>query len=321
MSALEVFVRNEYKNHFDIHHDSNKLLAEADLLNAYSPDCCPRCGSTHFVKHGKYRNGLVRYSCHDCHRNFSITTGTVFQDHKLSISEWIEFLLNLFGYSSINLNSKMNKNASTTTKYWIKKVFLLLEDYQSDIVLEGKVWIDEFYYSVVRKELVYKENGKLPRGLSRNKYCVGLGCDNNGSFIAFVEGKAKTSVRKTLDTYQAHIKEGSTLNHDSEHSHEALVDLLGLKSNVYPTKETKLLEDQKNPMKEINHVCSALRSFLDSHPGFKREELQDYLNLFVFMQSRPKNKLEKVNILLQLGLKTPKSLKFREYYSKKSPKT
>lgn len=63
-------------------------------------------------------------------------------------------------------------------------------------------------------------------------------------------------------------------------------------------------------------MCSALRSFLNSHPGFNRDELQDYLNLFVFMMSDPKDKLEKVDILLEMALKTRKSLKFREYFKK-----
>ena len=69
-----------------------------------------------------------RYFCKTCGRRFTPTTGTIFEDHKLSISEWIEFLLNLFGYSSLNLNSKVNKNANTTAKYWLKKIFLLLEE-------------------------------------------------------------------------------------------------------------------------------------------------------------------------------------------------
>lgn len=28
----------------------------------------------------------------------------------------------LFGYSSINLNSKRNKNSETTSKYWLTKI-------------------------------------------------------------------------------------------------------------------------------------------------------------------------------------------------------
>ena len=319
LSSLEAFIRGEYHDHFDMHH-TNHQQNEATLLNSFDIASCRICGSESISKKGLTKNGIQRFYCHTCNHYFTITTGTIFANHKISVSEWIEYLLNLFGYSSLNLNSKVNKNANTTAKYWLKKVFLLLENYQDNIVLEDVVWIDEFYYTVVRKELYYKENGKLPRGLSRNKYCIGVGCDNHHHYYAVVEGKAKTSAPKTLKAFEQHIKPKSKLKHDSEHSHDVLIETLNLSSEVYPTKETKVLEDKDNPMNRINHMCSALRSFLDSHPGFNREELQDYLNLFVFMMIPPKNKLQKVQILLKLALTVPKSIKFREYFKRKTSK-
>ncbi len=317
LSSLEVFIINEYHFHYDFHHSPVKNKKTA-LLNSIKIEKCRLCNSNEVIKKGLTRNGIQRYFCKICGRRFTPTTGTIFEDHKLSISEWIEFLLNLFGYSSLNLNSKVNKNANTTAKYWLKKIFLLLEEYQNTLILEDEVWIDEFYYTVVRRDLYYKENGKLPRGLSRNKYCIGVGCDNHHHYYAMLEGKAKTSTPKTIKTFSSHIKKESILNHDSEHSHKNLVQLLELKSNVYETKETKKLDDKNNPMNRINHMCSALRKFLDSHPGFNRDELQDYLNLFVFMMSEPKDKLEKVNFLLEMAFKTQKVVKFREYYKKKT---
>lgn len=83
--------------------------------------------------------------------------------------------MNLFSNSSINLTSKVNKNAATTTKFWLKKLFLLLEDYQDDIVLDGSVYLDEMFYSVIQSEIQTKDN-KLYRGLSRNKCCIGVIC-------------------------------------------------------------------------------------------------------------------------------------------------
>lgn len=320
LSPLEVFICNEYHDHYDNHHNT-PLIVEADLLNSIEIAECRLCGSLDISKKGFTANGIQRYRCKCCGRYFTPTTNTIFEDHKISISEWIEYLLNLFGYASLSLNSKVNKNANTTSKYWLKKVFMLLEDYQDNIVLEDIVWIDEFYYTVVRKDLYYKDNGKLPRGLSRNKYCIGVGCDNNHNYYAKVEGKAKTSVSKTYNTFKDHIKEGSTINHDSEHSHKKLVEDNKLISNVYETKNTKKLEDKDNPMNRINHMCSALRSFLNSHPGFNRDELQDYLNLFVFMMNEPKDKLKKVDILLEMALTHKKSIKFREYFRKNASKS
>ena len=72
----------------------------------------------------------------------------------------IEFLLYLFGYESIQEISKSNKNSSTTTKFWLKKLFLVLEHYQDNIVLSGVIYIDEMFYKVIKKDVKYTIDGK-----------------------------------------------------------------------------------------------------------------------------------------------------------------
>ena len=72
-----------------------------------------------------------------------------------------------------------------------------------------------------------------------------------------------------------------------------------------------------NPLNRINHYCDLLKKFLNFHPGFDRDELQDYLNLFSFMMNKPHNKLEKVNILLEKAINSSKRITFRDYYFKK----
>lgn len=315
-TVLESFIRKKYKDHYNDHHDSLHETDEAALLNSYTPDSCRYCGSTRFRKNGFDRNGLQKYYCKDCSRNFTITTSTIFENHKLPVSEWIEYLLNLFGYSSLNLNSKTNKNSPTTSKYWLKKVFLLLEDYQSDIILKGKAYIDETYYTVIKSDIKTSKDGKKPRGLSSNKICIGIGCDRDQVYLT-VEGRAKTSETKTLKAFKDHIGKRSTLIHDEEQSHNILVETLDLKSRSYNSAYLKTLDDKHNPLNRINRYCNLLKKFLNSHPGFDRDELQDYLNLFSFMMNAPYNKLEKVKILLDKALNSSKRITFRQYYSKK----
>lgn len=65
-----------------------------------------------------------------------------------------------------------------------------------------------------------------------------------------------------------------------------------------------------NPLNRINHYCDLLKKFLNSHPGFDRDEL----NLFSFMMNKPHNKLEKANILLDKAINSSKRITFRDYY-------
>lgn len=107
-------------------------------------------------------------------KRFNILTGTLLDNHKISISEWIEFCLNLFRHDSFSSTSANNKNSTTTTAYWTKKLFLLFEDYTEGIVLTGNVYIDETYYNEKASNRTLR-NGKELRGISKNKYCIAMG--------------------------------------------------------------------------------------------------------------------------------------------------
>lgn len=317
LSPLEYFIKKKYLKNFEFKHP--KMLNETVLLNSFNLEKCKYCNSLNIKKNGLTKNGIQRYICKDCHKTFNVLTNTIFDNHKISISEWIEFLLYLFGYESIQEISKRNKNSPNTTKFWIKKLFLVLEHYQDDIVLWGKVWIDETYFKVIKKNVKLRDDAKEFRGLSNNQICIGVATDGLKVF-AKVEGLGKTSDTKTINTFLNHIFKGSYLIHDKEKSHNILIEKLSLKHTSYDGNLLKTLDDEDNPLDEINKVINSLQKFLKSHPGFKREELQGYLDLFVFMKNEKGEPLEKVKRMVYLSLVTPVSLKYRDYFLKKSKK-
>ena len=83
--------------------------AELSLVNGLSIECCPHCGGTHFKKSGYYGNGTRRYRCLDCGKAFSPLTGTVFDAHKIPISEWIEYMIHLFEFHSLSGSARDKK--------------------------------------------------------------------------------------------------------------------------------------------------------------------------------------------------------------------
>ena len=132
------------------------------MINSYAPDKCPFCGSQRFSKIGFDANGIRRYKC-SCGRKFKPTTGTIFDSRKIPVSEWIEYCLNIFRYISLNADSWNNRNAISTSKYWLEKLFMTLDGYQNDIVLSGDVWLDETYYAVIMREREHDESGNKRR--------------------------------------------------------------------------------------------------------------------------------------------------------------
>lgn len=216
---------------------------------------------------------MNRYRCSKCGTTFTITTGTIFQDHKIPISGWIDFCPGIFRYQSFNSISKSNRNAYTTTKYWLSKLFLILEDYQKDIMLGGQVYLDETFIKVRKGDIEYKQGDREYRGISRNQMCIGMACDKMRT-IAICHGPGKTTKERTSQCFISHIKRGSTLIHDEEKAHDILVKELGLESRCYNARCCRSLSDKENPLYQINRRCFLLKRFLSSHSGFIRYDIQ-----------------------------------------------
>lgn len=313
LTPTQSFLREHYLSRYKDRHPKLTDTQEERLINSHVPSQCPYCGSISFVKRGFTKNHVQRYKCSSCSGTFTPVTGTIFDGHRLAISEWTEFCLNLFRNVSINADSWNNKNSFSTSKYWLKKLFLTLENYQEPIVVGGRVWLDETFYPVVKSKIVKTPSGTKPRGLSKNQICIGVATDKDRT-ICFVEGYGKPSQKRSLDTFKEHIATGSTLVHDKDNSHKKLLSALSLTSEVYDARALKGVPDSHNPLDPINETHNRLKLFLRAHSGFNRDDLQGYLDLFSFMRNPPSDSLLKVEELLKLAFTIPKSLKYRDQF-------
>lgn len=301
-----------YVARYEERHPSIKDSGEAEMINSYVPTSCPYCESNQFIRKGYNSNGIVRYRC-SCGKTFKPTTGTIFESRKIPVSEWIEYCLNIFRYISLNADSWNNRNAISTSKYWLEKVFLTLENTQNDVVLSDTVWLDETYYALMMRDRKTDGDGHLLRGLSRNQICIGVATDKKHT-ICFVEGFGKPSQKSSYETFKNHIAPKSTLVHDKEKTHKKLVEELSLKSIAYSSADLKGLADSENPLDPVNRIHSLLKMFLNAHSGFTRDDLQNYLNLYSFVINPPVDHLEKVEKIINLVFQNPKSLKYREQF-------
>ena len=234
---------------------------EVYFINSIVIEECPFCGSKRIRRDGfNKKTGLAIRECKTCGRKFNPLAGTIFDSRKIPFSEWIEFLVHLFQFHSVRTTAFDNRNAVTTGLYWLSKVFLVVDDIQSDIVFSGKVWIDETYFPRWKSESATKD-GKLLNGLSRNQFCVCSATDGKRC-VLYLCGVGKPSSAKALKAYGSVIARGSMVVHDGDNSHKALVESLGLKEEIHTTAETKGIADDKNPMEPINEVHRYLAGFI-----------------------------------------------------------
>ena len=313
-TPTEELISSTMKEWYDAKH-REPSADELNLINSITPLICHHCNSKQFIKYGKYKNGITRFRCKDCNKTFSNLTNTIFDSHKIPISEWFEYLLHLFEFHSVKSSARDNKNVSTTGKYWLIKVFEILKDYQNDIVLSGNIVFDETFFTVVKSKRTNNEGNKL-RGISRDKICVAVATDGFYTVI-LSEGVSKPSSKSTLETMKQHIKRGSKLIHDNEHSHYSLVKELELTEECVKSAYQEFLNEKDNPLTPINKIHSYIKKFMRNHEGFSRENIQDWMNLISFIINDPENRYDKLKIFLNKALTTPKLVRFRQAMSKK----
>ena len=310
---MQEFLYQHYTAHYDDRHPPLSETGETQLINSYIPKACPHCENEAIKMYGHTRNGVQRYMCLVCKQTFTPITRTIFDSHKISLSEWMDYILNIIRYVSVNADSWNNRNAFNTSRYWLEKLFLVLESYQSSLKFSEQVWFDETFYSVRNEDIARTEKGGKLRGLSSNQMCIGVMCDKSHTLCIF-EGYGKPSQKKTSELFKDHIAIGSTLIHDEDNAHKKLVKELQLNSIAYDSNKLKLLSDKNNPLERVNRIHYFLKAFLYAHRSFDRERIQGYLNLFAFVMNPPANHLEKVEMLLDLAFRNPKTLRYREFY-------
>lgn len=312
VTATQAFLKENYELRYGNHHRKVAESGESEMVNSYVPVNCPFCASVDFKRNGHTDSGVQRYKC-TCQKTFLPTTGTIFDDHKLSIGEWTEYCLNLFRHVSITADSWSNKNTFNTSRYWLQKLFLTLEGVQDGIVLRDTIWLDETYYRVRSEDVERDESGGKLKGISKNQLRIAVATD--GQYTVFIyEGTGKPSQKRTFETFGNRITPHATLIHDKENAHQRLVAKLGLKSISYASKDLRGVLDKDNPLYPVNRAHAILKMFLNAHSGFKREHLQGYLNLFALVTNPPHDMLEKVEIVVNSAFATPKTLRYRDFF-------
>jgi len=128
--------------------------------------------------------------------------------------------------------------------------------------------------------------------------------------------KSKPGDKAMLKAYGKRIAECSTLVHDGERGHNAVIDALALKSEVHTSAETRGMKDEDNPLDEINDLHDKMEKFMRAHSGYDRASLQDWMNLFWLLTNGPRDKMDKVKWFLEMALSKKIRIKYRDRFGK-----
>lgn len=250
-----------------------------EAIGRYRPSPpCPTCKGK-ASKDGTTPAGRQRYRCPRCEERFGALTGTVFEYGKKSLPDWVNFLALMCYNAPVRLAVEVCRIAQTTAFEWRHRVFATVSGYQDGIRLRDRIWIDEAY--VLDNSILRGPDWIPKRGLSKDQVCIAAAIDVHKNMVAVVCGNGKPSAKRTKDALLKHIEPGSVIVHDMERAHKSLVKAARCTDEAYKAN----VEDPVylECMELVNNLCSWIKRFLWHHAGMKSENLQSYLNWFVYL--------------------------------------
>ena len=271
---------------------------EEAALNYGRKTICPKCLSDKYHEDGYTPSLAKRYRCENCECSYTLLSDSIFNSSKISFHKLMSYIQLMSFNVPLELICEVLDIASNTAELWRKKIFSTVDNYQDHLRLYNRVWIDETYiedYQVLESD----NNEKHPRGLSKTKICIVVAIDSSKNMLAIICGHEKPSSKRVYAALKDHIRPGSTIIHDGDNSHKYLIDALSLESEVY-IANTKDSEYIKN-MAMINNMCSWLKRYIWRFIGMEVENLQSYLNWFIYLQrcKRDNEKWPKSNRILR----------------------
>ena len=263
----------------------NNKTKDNEYLNQLSNNYkCPHCCSNNIKKNG-FTTKAQQFKCHNCNKNYSIRTNTIFYYSKKSIQVWQEYI-ELFsqGLALRKIVEKMDKKINLKTAfYWRHKILKVLTKKDDNDKFGGIIEADETFFEESQKGSRNITRKPRKRGYScysytkKSKVCVLTAIDRNKS-------RNKSSFTKPVGfggleqddviLLHRHIKKDSVLITDGNRTYRSLHDIK-LKSLKFCKAENKVYH-----LNNINNFYSHLKKFMIRFNGVATKYLDYYVEYF-----------------------------------------
>lgn len=269
----------------------NKYL---EAIRFPSGVACIWCGSCHVYQlTPRNKNGTLFYKCGDkhCHRKFSLTSHTIFDNSGVSLSNW--FFLIYF-----NAANKKNTSSVQIAKYlgvhqktsWGMQNNLRYRLGQEDILLEGIVEIDEAFHS--RWSKLGKWGGKI---VTRKNPILGMIERGGRVVLKMVPNRKRENILPLIYKF---VKPGSVVYTDGFQGYRILRE--DYFHNCVEHSMGEYVRDQVHT-NTIENVWSFFKKNVrNAHHAISVKHLQSYLDEAAFkFNNRDKTAMERFEMILK----------------------
>lgn len=306
-----------------------KIFQEARYHYTDYKPYCPNCGGFKKWNIKDKNNQIIRFKCKDCNTQYSITSDTIFNNHKYPLKT---YLLGLFlftnsvkGISSLQLSRDLNISPQSAYLLLHKIRTSLFNQYEelNQNKLKGEIQIDGAYVNFLPK----KENKKKDRVDRRElkhqtQECIITMREVNGnprdrSYAFIVKNENREDIEKLVLRY---IEPKSTIVSDEHKSYKSIGSLCDINGEVlYNHKSVNHSEEYQNEEGVNTNFAESYfsrfkRMVIGQHHSISKKYLDLYVNEITYRENvREWSNKEVLGNLLRHCLKCHNDTIFNRY--------
>jgi len=270
---------------------------------------CPHCQSKSVYKRGSQK-GVRMYSCKDCKRWYSETTGTPLSGIQLK-DKWQGYLHCMEQGMPIKKIAKELGISIQTSFDWRHKILSSMNSLVPT-ELTGVVECDELELAINEKgnRNLERKARKRSSDFKRNQ---GKGIDTVVQIVTAVE-RGGVKYLKVVQTkrlskediekvFEGKIAKGTILITDKHHSYKSYAkDNTEIKHKTVKANEYVNKNDKSIHLQHVNNTHKQLRDFIRPFNGVSSKYLQNYLNWFAYQKQISEKKATLMQWLITIVL-------------------
>lgn len=287
--------------------------------------CCVKCGSISVVKNGKRKDGTQKYVCKDCRHNFTAASGTIISGSKKRLETWIKYIECMLDDDTLEKCAAKCRIHLNTAFLWRHKILEASLKSNSDIVLDGKIEMDETFFresykgnhtrgdkdsfQMPRKSFERGHHSKpdrdkelkkilRSRGLSTDQVCVPCAITPSRLTVAKVCKFGSVSSLGLIKIFKDHIAPGSFIISDECKSYPKFTVEVG--ASLFQVDDSAPPLADMN-IKQVDSLHSQMkRMFNHRFCGVATKYLNNYIELLRLNLYSRRSRESKLNIILKL---------------------